>query len=58
MKRYALFAGSHFYPGGGWHDFIGMFETMEDALMKAASMRANWKQIVDLQTEEEVWAKV
>lgn len=26
-----LFAGSSYYPHGGWEDFRGFFETIEDA---------------------------
>lgn len=31
MKRYALFAWPEFYPGGGYHDFRGSFDTVEEA---------------------------
>jgi hypothetical protein len=27
-----LFAGEHYYPGGGWEDFKGFFDTPESAL--------------------------
>ena len=31
MARYLLFAGSTYYPYGGWEDFIGVFESVEEA---------------------------
>lgn len=31
MKRYLLFAGSSYYPRGGWLDFIDSFDTPEEA---------------------------
>lgn len=32
MKRFILFAYSHYYPLGGWHDFRGAFDTIEEAV--------------------------
>lgn len=31
MKRYFGFAGSFYYPNGGMRDFIGFYDTIEDA---------------------------
>lgn len=31
MKRFLIFAGSLYYPSGGWHDFEFMCETIEEA---------------------------
>ena len=45
MKRYALFTGDDYYPRGGWDDFKGSFDTVEDAL---AAPRGEWFQVVDL----------
>ena len=28
---YALFSGSTYYPSGGWGDFRGKYESLEDA---------------------------
>lgn len=57
-KRYALFAGMRYYPGGGWEDFKGMFETVEDAqafsrdslnqIDEEGLLEYDWGQIVDL----------
>jgi len=30
MKRFLLFAGSSYYPDGGWNDFQGSFNTKEE----------------------------
>lgn len=49
MKRFALFSGEVYYPRGGWSDFFASFDTKEEALACAATQRADWWQIVDLQ---------
>ncbi len=53
MKRYLLFAGWNYYPGGGWEDFQGSFETIEDA-ENAMTRENDWHHIVDIQTSEMV----
>lgn len=32
MKRYLLFAGEDYYPGGGANDLKGDFDTIEEAV--------------------------
>lgn len=32
MKRYLVFAGSRYYPAGGWGDFISDFDSMQEAM--------------------------
>lgn len=69
MKRYALFAGNQYYPAGGWSDYRGAFDTMDEAREKArayntdqsdaypadsASGEWEWWQIVDLNQGEVV----
>lgn len=60
-KRYALFTYDKYYPGGGWSDFIGTFNTIKQA--KKASLKNKYKgftshcdfyDIVDLQKGERV----
>ena len=29
---FLLFGGNAYYPNGGWHDFKGVFDTVEDAM--------------------------
>ena len=31
MKRFLLFGYDHYYPCGGWEDFIGDFDTLGEA---------------------------
>jgi hypothetical protein len=63
-KRYLLFAGFNYYPCGGWDDFIGSFDTQEEATKAGVSRKANieryaggcadWFQVVDSHTGEKV----
>lgn len=52
--RYLLFTGAGFYPGGGWGDFAGAFETWEDAVlsidMRDLDAQPDWIHIVDIKT--------
>jgi len=50
MKRYLLFAGDSYYPGGGAADFIEDFESIDDA--KAHHVRCDWFHIIDIHTGE------
>jgi len=55
LKRYLVFVGSDFYPGGGWEDFVGSFATKEEALAYAgekvhSTKYLGWSQIIDLET--------
>ena len=31
MKRFLLFAVHNYYPGGGWNDFQGSYDTLDEA---------------------------
>lgn len=44
-KKYMLFAGDHYYPIGGWNDFVDSFDSIEDAIERGA--RRDWYHIVD-----------
>ena len=57
MERFLVFAGSDYYPAGGWHDFIGDFANYDEAKAKAmlyhdqrpvGKDRLWWAHIVDL----------
>lgn len=48
MKRFLLFWGDIYYPSGGWGDFKGSYDTIEEALDKCT--KAEWYQIVDIST--------
>jgi len=34
LKRYLVFAYDNYYPAGGWGDFMGSFDTIEEAITK------------------------
>lgn len=36
MKRFLLFAFDTYYPNGGWDDFKGSFDTVEEATTQGA----------------------
>jgi len=44
--NYLLFAGDNYYPAGGFNDYRGRFETLQDALVAAANARCDWWHIV------------
>lgn len=48
-KRYLLFAGEYYYPSGGFHDYKGSFETINDARSNVM-LHHDWYHIVDLDT--------
>ncbi len=47
MKRFLLFDGDTYYPAGGWHDFAGSFDTLDEAQAEAKNRGADWFHIVD-----------
>ncbi len=57
MKRFLVFGYDDYYPCGGWDDFDGCFDTLEDALEHVQSdgvdewrRRADNREIVDMQS--------
>lgn len=52
MKRYLAFAMSSYYPGGGWQDFKGDFDTLKEAQKHLKKIKPNHDrfQVVDTQT--------
>lgn len=46
-KRYLLFVFYDYYPSGGWDDFAGSFDTIENAAITAAASREDNFQVVD-----------
>lgn len=54
MKQYLFFAGDHYYPSGGWNDFRGDYETMEEVQAewdKSYVEKAfDWGHVVDTST--------
>lgn len=56
MKRFMVFSGSNWYPGGGSNDFVGDYDTLEVAenSLIAFPELANWDwwEIWDTDTRE------
>ena len=50
MKRYAVFVYEFYYPAGGWDDFRGDYDTLEEAVKHQGVT-----QVVDLQTGKVVY---
>jgi hypothetical protein len=50
MKRYLAFSGDTYYPGGGWNDFNGGADTVDEA-RKLIPNGFDWYQIVDTETQ-------
>lgn len=56
LNRYLVFAGAVFYAKGGWSDFIGDTETIEEAVVLTEKKDSwgdaeyEWAQIVDTRT--------
>jgi hypothetical protein len=53
-KRYALFAGSNYYPSGGWGDFVKAAYTVDELKLTDHEIEENWYDwchIVDLDRE-------
>lgn len=49
---FLLFAGVHYYPGGGWNDYVGSYSTLAEAMRAAAipDHDREWWHIVDTAT--------
>ena len=65
LKRFILFAGEHYYPGGGTRDYVNSFDTLEEAMAFVESIRkkppekmglmggrVDWADILDKETGE------
>jgi len=51
MKRFLLFYGQNYYPDGGWRDYIGAYDSLEEAQRRLiGSYHYDWHQIVDTTT--------
>lgn len=54
MKRFLVFAGNNYYPGGGWSDFVSAHDTVDEArgavtaeYQRQQPVKPDWHQIVD-----------
>ncbi len=52
MNRFLLFDGDNYYPCGGWGDFRGAYDTLDEAIKAAESCEQSfsWWHIVDMET--------
>jgi len=66
MKRYLTFYGAVYYPSGGMDDFIGDFDTKEEAIefIRVTNMKEddgdfeyNWANVYDTKDRIEVYSK-
>lgn len=53
LKTYALFAGLHYYPNGGWGDFRDFYDGADEAERAGLECLredcgADWFQVIDL----------
>lgn len=53
-KRFLVFVGHDQLPGGGWNDYIGSADTLEDAVAVAKASDHEWSQVVDLESGYQV----
>jgi hypothetical protein len=54
-KPFILFTGDTYYPGPGWANYRGSFDTLEDALTFALDPMTSsfdWWQIVDIRLRQ------
>lgn len=50
MNRYLLFTFDGYYPSGGWNDFQGSFDSIEEAVEFMQNLRDDYAQIADIET--------
>ena len=58
MKRYLLFRGDQWYPLGGWDDFFGSYDTIEEAKAAGRACSHDWWHIVDVEMMTDVWDNI
>jgi hypothetical protein len=58
LKRYLVFAGDSYYPGGGWEDFVDSFDSLDEAHASAATAqeKSDWSHVVDTHTGQVVYS--
>jgi hypothetical protein len=55
VRRFVVFSGEQFYPGGGWSDYQSSHATL--AAARKAPAPGDWSQIVDLTTGQVIERK-
>lgn len=57
-KRFLLFGGDQYYPGGGWEDFVESFRTLDEAVeFEKPSGHREWWHVVDTDSGKIVTSK-
>ncbi len=59
MKKYLVFAGSTYYPMGGWNDFRTSFHSIDEAknYLLDTQKQYDWYHIIDSETYRIVYEK-
>ena len=60
MKRFIVFTGAGYYPGGGWNDFHSDHDMAEEAVKAAdqqliADLNDDWSHVVDTSTGKVIY---
>jgi hypothetical protein len=57
LKRYLVFSYAHYYPAGGWDDFISSHESKQEAKDKAreAYEKSCTVEVVDTWKGKAIW---
>lgn len=63
MKRFIAFYGAVYYPSGGMNDFVGDFDTLEEAKIsiekefneKTHGNKYEWGHVWDSENKQKVW---
>jgi hypothetical protein len=55
MKKYLIFCGDSYYPQGGWADFAGAFDDLEEAKSAASELCFDWGHVVCTATMRVIW---
>ena len=52
LKRYLVFAYNNYYPDGGWQDFAGHCDTLEEVETIIPNITRDYWQVVDTHLPE------
>jgi len=52
IKRYIVFGYNHYYPGGGWTDYLESFDLKEDAEEFIKNQSNDMYDLIDSETGE------
>lgn len=60
MKKFLLFGHDTYYPSGGWGDFIGDFDTIEEAqaCIDGQKYKRDAYDLIDTETKEDRWREL